>query len=92
MRIIKLEHDCLLFQGYIAPIHLLTTVWGLGVAVTNISPEHNDNWTLAASDNHQPLPDHEGRRDNHPEIEGLIEFLRRERDGVLMIQVDMNTE
>lgn len=56
------------------------------------SPENNYNRTLAASDNHQTLPDHQGRRNYHSEVQHLvIELQTKHYHQRQRISFDMTT-
>lgn len=42
-------------------------------------PEDHHNGTLAACDHHKPLPDHQGRRDNHTKVKHLVIQLKENK-------------
>ena len=35
--------------------------------------QHHDDWRLALRQEHQSFPDHQGRKDDHREVEALVQ-------------------
>ena len=50
-------------------------VWRSGWQWAVGAPEHHDHRTIALRDDHEALPDHEGRADDHRKVENLVRQL-----------------